>query len=235
VERTGDDNGVDMTTRPMAWWSAARGARPARPPFATPARVLLATLAALGPLTACGGTPAPQPGEMRGTPPDLRGRRVVLLPVQQLVGVTGDVDAEIAYALRDRGREVDWIPADSIESILARSPGVDARTRGLPVGQFLFAEVQRVGDPLFGQLRRLAALVSAEAVLIPIAASFEPNQAIAGSTPRVRLTAALIEPRSGRVVWFGVEEGEDFPQTDPRALASAVEALSRTLLWYVGP
>ena len=187
-------------------------------------------------LAACGGNaaPPPQPGEMRGTPPDLRGRRVLVLPAQQVSGVSGDVDAELAYQLEDVGRDVDWVPPDTVAEILARSPNVDARMEGLPVSSFLLAEVRRVGDPLYGQLRRMSALVGADAVLIPIAATFEPNPAVVGGGPRVRLTMTLIEPRTGQVVWFGVEEGGDYPQSDPRALASAVARVTRTLLWYAG-
>ena len=158
----------------------------------------------------------------------------MLLPVQHVVGVGGDMDAELAFTLEDLGRDVDWILEDEVAERLARSPALDTRTRGLPVGRFLQAEVRRIGDPLFGLLRRLAALVDAEAILIPIGASFESNQLVEGSTPRVRLTVALIEPRTGRVVWFGIEEGGDFPQGDPRGLATAVENVARTLLWYLG-
>lgn len=198
-------------------------------------RFRLAGLALAGSL-ACGGNtaPPPEPGQMRGTPPDLRGRRVLLLPTQHVAGVMGDVDAELAYQLGDVGRDVDWVLPDAVAEILARSPNVDARPEDLPVANFLHAEVRRVGDPLYGQLRRMSALVDADAVLIPIAATFEPNAAVVGAEPRVRLTVTLIEPRTGRVVWFGVEEGGDFPRSDPRALASAVERVTRTLLWYVG-
>lgn len=187
--------------------------------------------AALVAATACGGsTPPPEPGQAFGAPPDLTGRRVVLLPVQQVVGVAGDPDAELAFALTDIGQDVEWILEEEVEEVLARSPAMRTRTRGLPVGAFTRAQVQRVGDPLYGELRRIAALVDGEAILLPVRASFEADERIAGATPRVRLTTAVIEPRSGRVVWFGVEEGGDFPQGDPRGLASAVEALARTLL-----
>jgi hypothetical protein len=197
---------------------------------------LFGGLAALVVATACGGNtaPAPQPGQMRGTPPDLRGRRVLVLPVQQVRGVSGDVDAELAFALEGLGRDVGWIWEDEVAEILARSPGVDAQTRGLPVGEFFLAEVRRIGDPLYGQLRRMSALVNADAVLLPLAASFEPNESVEGSPPRVRLTMTVIEPRTGQVAWYGVEEGGDFARTDPRALASAAETMARTLLWYVG-
>lgn len=176
----------------------------------------------------------PQPGEGRGIPPDLRGRSVMLLPVQHNLGIPGDPSAEVAFALTGRSDEVEWILEDQVEEILARSPAIDASPRGLPVGVFLQAEVNRIGDPLYGQIRRMAGLVGADAVVLPIAASFEANQEIPGSTPRVRLTATILEPRTGRVMWFGVEEGDDFPRTDPRALASAAERLAQTILWYGG-
>jgi len=186
-------------------------------------------------LAACGGNaPPPEPGQSRGFPPDLRGRRVIVLPVQQVVGVPGDPDAELAFALRDLTEDVDWIFEDEVAEILARSPAVQASTRRLPVSVFMQAEVDRVGDPLFGILRRMAALVDAEVILIPVQASYSMADRVEGTVPRVRIAAALVVPRTGRVAWFGVEEGGDFPQGDPGGLASAIENLARTLLWYVG-
>lgn len=195
----------------------------------------LATAALLLTLTACARTTdPPQPGEGRGFPPDLRGRSVMLLPVQHNLGIPGDPSAEVAFAMTERSDDVEWILEDEIQEILQRSPGIDADTRGLPVAEFLQAEVDRIGDPLYGQLRRMAGLVDADAVVLPVAASFEANTEVEGSTPRVRLTATIIEPRTGRVLWFGVEEGGDFDRSDPRALASAAERLAQTIIWYGG-
>jgi hypothetical protein len=181
---------------------------------------------------ACGGgtAPPPEPGTIRGMAPDLRGVRVVLLPVQQSYAVPGDPDAELADGLRARGRDVMWISAAEVDEALARTPGMQARTRGLPVGIFTQAEVQRIGDPLYGELRRIAALVSADAIVVPVqmAIAAEPDE-----DPRVRTWTALIDVRSGRVLWFAVLEGGAFPAGDPRALASAVDEVSRSLLWYV--
>ena len=195
---------------------------------AAPALLILAA--------ACAGSPEPppQPGEGRGFPPDLRGLRVMLLPVQHNLGIPGDPSAEVAFALTDRGEEVEWVLEDEVEEILDRSPGIRADTRGLPVGAFLQTEVDRVGDPLYGQLRRMSGLVDAQMVVLPVAASYEPNPQIPGSGPRVRLSAAVLDPRSGRVAWFGVEEGGEYAVEDPRALASAAERLARTILWYAG-
>jgi hypothetical protein len=199
-----------------------------------PRAVRLLSLAVTLTLVGCGArsAPPPEPGTIRGVAPDLRGIRVLLLPVQQNLGVRGDLDGELAYALRERSGEVDWITAVEVEEVLARSPAMQARTRGLPVGAFVQAEVQRIGDPLFGELRRMAALVDAQAVVIPVQATLE---AVPGEDPRVRLWTALIDVRSGRVPWFAVLEGGAFPTGDPRSIASAVEEVSRSLLWYAAP
>ncbi len=182
--------------------------------------------------TACASRSAapPEPGTVRGFAPDLRGRRVLLLPVQQNLGVPGDPDAELAFGLRDRGSGVTWVLPAEVEAVLARSPAVQASTRGLQVGQFLMAEVDRVGDPLYGELRRMSSLVNADAVLLPVQSALAAQP---GADPKVRIWTALIEVRTGYVMWFSVLEGESFPRGDPRALASAVDELSRTLLWYV--
>lgn len=158
----------------------------------------------------------------------------MLLPVQHNLGIPGDPSAELAFALTGRTDEVEWVLEEEVQEILERSPAIRADTRGLPVGIFLQAEVDRIGDPLYGQIRRMAGLVDAEAVVLPIAASYEADTEVEGSTPRVRLTAAIVDPRSGLVAWFGVEQGEDFPREDPRALASAAERLARTIVWYGG-
>jgi hypothetical protein len=37
---------------------------------------------------------------------------------------------------------------------------------------------------------------------------------------------------SGQVLWFGVVKGAARPENGTAALASAVDAMARTLLWY---
>ena len=77
----------------------------------------------------------------------------------------------------------------------------------------------------------MSALVDADAVLLPVQAALTTD---VGEDPRVNWSVALIEVTTGRVHWFGIVEGGAFPEGDPRALASSVERLARTLLWYVG-
>jgi len=196
---------------------------------ASRAGAVLAVLA----LVACGGSrPPPGPGTTSGLAPDLRGRRVIVLPVQQNMGVRGDPDAEIAFGLQSRGTGISWILPPELEDALRRSPGLQSSLTGLPVGQFLRAEVERVGDPLFGELRRLSSLVAAEAILLPVQVSSETEEGAA--QPTVRMWTALIEPRTGRMLWYSVLDGSPYPPDDPRGLASAVDELARTMLWYAG-
>jgi hypothetical protein len=50
----------------------------------------------------------------------------------------------------------------------------------------------------------------------------------------VRFSVALIHLQSGRVLWFGVVQGDAREADDPRGLASAVDRLARALFWYAG-
>jgi hypothetical protein len=191
----------------------------------------LATLLIAGLAGCAGKAPPPAPGTSRGIPPDLRGTRVMVLPVQDNRGVPGDLDAEIAFALGDRGKGVDWIFPAQLERALERSPGLDTEIHGLPVGMFEGGEVRRVGDPLYGDLRRLSAVVDGEVALIPVSAMLTPT---AQDSVQLQLSATLVHVRTGRVLWFGVAGGDAGTGDDPRVLASAVDRLARTLLWYAG-
>ena len=189
---------------------------------------LLATVMAFG----CAGTAQPPSvGDSNGFVPDLRGRRVMVFPVQFQTGVLGDVDLEITFALRTRGPEVAWIFSDELEAVVARSPSVDTAVRGLPVGVFLSAEVERVGDPLFGQLLRMGGLTNSDIALIPVAIG-SGAQGV-GGTSVVEIAATIVNVRTGQVIWFGVVGGRPGLVDDFGLVASAVEELAATLLWYV--
>jgi hypothetical protein len=192
------------------------------------AGTLLAAVLAYG----CGGTgEAPAAGDFAGFIPDLRGERVMVFPVQIGGGVPGDADPEIEFALRSRTEAVEWIFPDELESALARSPAVDSSVRGLPVGFFLRAEVERIGDPLFGQLLRMGALANSEIALIPVTVR-AGAEGVDGESV-VEIVATILDVRSGRVIWFGVVSGRPGSVADFGSLASAVESFAATLLWYV--
>ena len=177
-------------------------------------------------LISCGPPPAPPgPGEARGMIPDLSGYTVMVLPVQQKYGVPEEltVDPELAYALRARGRAVTWVFPPEIDEILQRSPGVRVQTHGLPVQVFKQAEVNRIGEPLFGIMLRLGGLTGADIALIPVELRY-------GEDGAYILSVALLGVRTGRVSFYGVMEGMEGEADDPAALASLTEAVARTIL-----
>ena len=174
----------------------------------------------------CGPPPAPPgPGEARGAVPDMRGYTVMVLPVQLRTAVPSGVlaDEELAHALQSRGEGVAWVFPPELDHALERSPGLSARIRGLPVQVFDQAQVDRIGDPLFGNLVRLGSVTGADVALIPVGLEY-------GEDGAYLLRAALVGVGTGRVSWFGVVEGEPGEARNPATLASVTEKLARTLL-----
>lgn len=206
-----------------------------REPFPTPRVGVLLLWLALGPMLAgCGlrSSDPPAPGDARGAVPDLHGQDVMVLPVQRAAGISRrgggpSPDDEIAYALEDAAPNVEWAFPRELREMLEMSPGFEVRIDGLDVGVFLQAEVERVGDPLFGQLRRLSALAGADLALIPVRVLHRGETDNAPAA--VEVTATLLDARSGRVFWFGMVEGAPGPPGDPAAMASAAEALTRAM------
>ncbi len=154
----------------------------------------------------------------------------MLLPVQGVRGVGRSVDpeAEVVFALTDRSDEVDWVTPDALRATAQRTPGMDFGLERLAVDVFLAREVKRIGDPLYGHLRRLGALEDSDLALIPIVVRFRP--ATEQRSGAIEIAATLVQPRSGRVLWFGIVQGEASGPEDPAALARAAQNLARTLL-----
>ncbi len=175
---------------------------------------------------ACGSKPSPPPapGDVRGAVPDLRGHRVLVLPVQLRNGVPESItiDEEVAYALSSRSDKVSWAFPSEVEESLRRSPGITTTLHNLPVGIFLQAEVNRIGDPLYGDIRRLTTLAGADIALIPVELAYAEGA--------YNLAAVLLNPVTGRVFWFSVIGGKVGPMDDPGTLASVSDALARALL-----
>lgn len=159
----------------------------------------------------------------------------MVFPVQRSTGLPGDPTAELVFALRS-APQVRWLTPGDLDAALRGSPGLDARLTDLPVGVFLQREVRRVGDPLYGVLRRLAALTDGEVALIPVEVRHRAGDVEPGTTDvtepgpgHIEVVATLLSPRTGRVLWTGTVPGGPGAADDPGALVSAMEALSATL------
>jgi hypothetical protein len=189
---------------------------------------------ALVAVAGCMRKPVPSADRPPPPPPDLTGATVMVLPVQPGDWVGGGrrrpapaaLEAELAYWLEERAPRVRWTFPPALEKALARSPALDIRLRELAVSSFLRMEVERIGDPLYGDLRRLGALADARYALVPVAANYVEY----GDGPgHVEVAAALIDTIGGAVLWFGVVKGESGPADDPAAAATAAAALARAL------
>jgi hypothetical protein len=192
-----------------------------------------AVLSALLVVAACArSAPPPTPDVAQTRPPDLSGERVMVLPAQPGPRATGvgepvpGLDGEIAFWLAESAPRVDWVFPPAIERALARSPSLDIRLDALAVSSFHRAEVRNIGDPLFGDLRALNALVGARYALLPVAAAFVQDTASGG---RVEMNVALIDTQGGRVLWFGAVAGEDGRAGSPETAATAARALARVI------
>lgn len=194
-------------------------------------RLVLVAAVIAGGCASAGPEGPPRPGWTSGPAVSLDGARVLVLPAQTVRGVSGDVDAELAFGLESRGERVSWILPAELRRALERSPGLQANPDALPVGMFLQAEVRRIGDPLYGELRRMAALTDAAAAFLPVAVRARPA---ADSVPAgVEIVAALVDVRSGGVLWSGVVEGLGVAGS-PAALAAAVDALALAMMGSTG-
>jgi len=191
--------------------------------------VLAVPLALL--LAGCASTPEapPEPGEARGGLPALSGQRVMVLPIQRNAWTARDAaDAELLFALDQRLPGVTWVGPDELARLRGQSPVMDFPLDRLPIDMFFRSEVTRVGDPIYGVLRRTAAVADADHALIPL--RLGATRPVEGEPETgLSLMSTLIDVRTGRVLWFasvGAEGDLDAPQT----LATLMEELARSLL-----
>ncbi|HZG41923.1 MAG TPA: hypothetical protein VEY93_03095, partial [Longimicrobium sp.] len=167
-----------------------------------PARRLM-VLAVLA-LPACGGKKPPPvgpPPPVAVAPMDLGGQQVVILPVQQATGVgfnREQITAEIVTALQARDAVTQWITPERLRHLLRQSPGYAPDPAALPNDSYQSHGERRVAGALADPIRRYAALTRARLVVITRSAV-----AISDSTgTRVRLTAAVVDARTGLLVWW---------------------------------
>jgi hypothetical protein len=181
-------------------------------------------------LAACGSrsNPPPEAGFEMGLVPDLRGQRVMVLPFQLRRGGHADVDAEFLFALRSRPVAAQWVGPGELQDALARNPGIGIRLDALNVQPFLVGEVHRVGDPLFGELYRLGTLVDARLAVLPVEVRSRPEGDEGERV--VEAGAAVLDTRTGHVLWYGIMDGPPGPSGDRVATVGALEALARRIL-----
>lgn len=195
-------------------------------------------------LAACASSPAPPAADAVQQPfPDIGGQRVMLLPLQQVVpaisppasadttrralalprGTLRAIEGELSYWLPEHAHRVRWVLPEAIERSVGGSAALQISVRDLPVRDFQRSRLESIGDPLYGDLRRVAVLMDARLALLPIGAVWIPESAGGG---RVHIAAALIDTMGGRVLWYGVAAGGAGELDDPAIAASAARAFA---------
>jgi hypothetical protein len=151
----------------------------------------------------------------------------MVLPVQTGSGPAVEgLDAELEYWLADYAPGVRWIFPPALERSLTRSSMIEVPIHALAVSSFHYAQVERIGDPLFGDLRRAGAVVNARYALLPISGAYLPAESGPG---RVELAVALIDTVGGGVLWYGVVAGDRGELQEPGTIATAARALATSL------
>jgi hypothetical protein len=202
----------------------------------------VAALAAL----ACGkaqSKPAPAPDPGIAPPPRepvkpfatgvFAGQSIAVTPLTLVVAVDtlnqvppfGDraatllwADSMVATLLTERGPDVKWVLPPELRKIARRAPSVAPDPDRM--GQSLLREksVETVPDPLRGRLRSLTALVDGRYVFVPASLTLLPEPS---GLVRAELWLALVDSRTGKVVWRTLTWAEG--STLSRALRAALE------------
>ena len=188
----------------------------ARPAWGLPALALV--LVGL----ACGGArgnaePNPPP------PLDLDGRRIMLIPARP--GAPAELDRELAFWLTDAAPATDWILPEQIERTVASNPASRFDLDGPRTLKNMGGENYRIADPLYGDIRRLGAILDAGTAFIPL--RFATRTDSLGMT--VELTAVVVLIQGGQVLWrHTVREGP--VDDEAHGAAESAAALARTLI-----
>ena len=214
-------------------------------PLAAAALVLAACgTAATPPAAAQPATPPAPPASAEATarryelpkpeetvpPMDLGGQKVLILPVQATFGVESDrqkATDELLYAITERDTRTTWVRPDALRRALLRTPGYAGDPGVLPRDDFFHHGERYVADPLASVLRRYSAIMDARLVLVPREVRWLPSAADRGV---VRILAAVVDARSGRLVWYGEARSPEGPDAGPGAVAAAFGVLAERML-----
>ncbi len=175
----------------------------------------------------------------------LSGQTVLVLPVQYVRPVPGGwvggaqnaesaarrTDLEIDFALAERGGRAVWVTPEQLVETLRRRPGIEVDPYALAADEVRRkgTRLRHVNDPLYGQLRMLAALFDSRYALWPLEIVYESgDSATAG---QLALRTVLLDTRAGNVLWSGSVRGGAGAPNSPGALAGLAQVFAE----YVSP
>ena len=139
--------------------------------------------------------------------PELETRRTELL---------GVANAALDTALRRDAREVVWQGLEEQRRVVRRNPTLGLDPDRLATAYLIAPAMEQVPDPLFAQIRTLAAISGARYAVIPAGARLTG----ASGAYRAEYVLAVADARTGTVLWRGRAAGR-LSATAEAALASA--------------
>ncbi|HEY0019362.1 MAG TPA: hypothetical protein VGC13_23880 [Longimicrobium sp.] len=197
-------------------------------------RTLPLACAALFVLAAACGGKKPPPGQVAPAvsiaPMDLGGQRVLILPVQASSGLPFNreiITDEIVAAIHARDTRTQWIDPARLRRTLAGSPNFAPDPAALPNDRYEAYGARRIQGGLHDAVRRYMALTEARLVVIPRSATLVTPDSGAAF---VRLSAAVVDARTGMLVWWGEADGAPGDPADRALVTSAATALAVRLL-----
>ena len=182
---------------------------------------------------ACGReAPPPSPDNPQPAVPNLAGVEVMVLPAHPAVGgVPAGFDDALSAVLATEYDNVEWVlPAELIRAA-ERNPILDVDPTSLSVSILRSDEETHIRDPLFGDLRKLGALVGARyAVVVYRVAYYVPADTTGSGRidgpGRIEAAVAIVDTIGGRILWRGLAAGERGPPGDEVVLATAVQRIA---------
>ncbi len=176
----------------------------------------------------------------------LSGQTVLVLPVQYVVPAAGGyaggasnpqaaarlADSEIAFALSERAGRATWVLPQQQIAALKRRPWMQVNPVALSADEVRSEgdKLRDIRDPLYGEIRLIAALFDARMAVWPLEIFYEKGNegrgGRGGRGGRLAIRTVLLDARAGVVLWQGLVRGDDQPPTSPGALAAAAQAFA---------
>lgn len=136
------------------------------------------------------------------------------------------MSSEILFALEERDPRVTWVGPGELRQALRRAPALAGSPDALPADRLLHHGERRMVEPLASELRRYAAITDVRLVLLTRLA----KSATGGTSAPARLDAALLDARTGDVVWWTQLESEAGLETGRASYANVAARFAQRLL-----
>lgn len=171
--------------------------------------LLLLALCSPGTLHAQGGKAAPAPALMVSS---IAGQYLPVLPLTYVIvgeavpdttipkahaALVAWADSIVQEEILARGPEVNWISGAELRRKTRSAPGMVSSPDRLGQAALRFANIKRLPDPLFSNVRTIVALSNGRLVLVPAAVHFTA----VGDSVRAETILVLADGRTGTIIW----------------------------------